>query len=165
MNAPATVISKVIPWPDLKAWRARIRESGIKLVVTNGCFDILHAGHVMYLRAARRKGDMLLVGLNSDDSVRALKGVNRPINPAQDRVTVLTEFVSVDAVCVFQDSRATEFLKIAEPDIYVKGGDYTLLTLHPDEREVIERVGAEIAFVQLVPGKSTSAIVQKLGGS
>src|SRR5687768_10459970 len=92
---------KIIPWDNLSAWRAAIRESGRKLVVTNGCFDLLHLGHVTYLETARNLGDALLVGVNSDDSVRQLKGVDRPVNFEQDRAAVLAALGSVDGACIF----------------------------------------------------------------
>src|SRR5690606_6960108 len=104
--------------------------------------------------------DVLLVGLNSDASVRALKGPERPINPEADRATVLAALESVSAVCIFTDPRATRFLELAQPDIYVKGGDYTLETLDPDERRVVEQVGGKIVFIPFVPGKSTTALVR-----
>ncbi len=134
------------------------------MVVTNGGFDLLHVGHVAYLEQARQLGDVLLVGLNSDASVRALKGPERPINPEADRATVLAALESVSAVCIFTDPRATRFLELAQPDIYVKGGDYTLETLDPDERRVVEQVGGEIVFIPFVPGKSTTALVRKISG-
>lgn len=134
------------------------------MVVTNGGFDLLHVGHVAYLEQARQLGDVLLVGLNSDASVRALKGPERPINPEVDRATVLAALESVSAVCIFTDPRATRFLELAQPDIYVKGGDYTLETLDPDERRVVEQVGGEIVFIPFVPGKSTTALVRKISG-
>ena len=106
-----------------------MRASGRKLVVTNGCFDILHLGHVTYLESARNFGDSLLVGVNDDDATRQLKGAGRPVNPEADRAAVLAALASVDGVCVFADKTAIKFLSAARPDIYVKGGDYTLETL------------------------------------
>src|SRR5215471_6900062 len=102
-----------------------MRASGRKLVVTNGCFDLLHAGHVTYLETARSQGDALLIGLNGDDSVRQLKGPDRPLNPESDRAGVLAALASVDGICIFAERTATRFLAAAQPDVYVKGGDYT----------------------------------------
>lgn len=155
---------KILAWDALSRWRAERRVEGRRVVVTNGGFDLLHVGHVTYLEQARQLGDVLLVGLNSDASVRALKGPERPINPEADRATVLAALESVSAVCIFTDPRATRFLELAQPDIYVKGGDYTLETLDPDERRVVEQVGGEIVFIPFVPGKSTTALVRKISG-
>ncbi|NDF01587.1 MAG: ADP-heptose synthase, partial [Verrucomicrobia bacterium] len=112
---------KVIPFAGIAAWRAQLRAQGKRLVVTNGCFDILHAGHVTYLAAARALGDALLVGLNSDASVRALKGAGRPVNPEQDRATVLAALAAVDGVCLFEEVDALRLLAEVKPDIYAKG--------------------------------------------
>ena len=106
-----------------------MRQAGKRLAVTNGCFDLLHTGHVLYLQDARAEADVLLVGLNGDASVRELKGPSRPINPALDQAALLAALGFVDGVCVFEDKRATQFLQLAQPDVYVKGGDYTLETL------------------------------------
>src|SRR5512139_4063214 len=103
-----------------------MRARGKRLVVTNGCFDVLHLGHVTYLETARSQGDALLVGVNSDEAVRQLKGPGRPVTPETDRAAVLAALESVDGVCIFAESTATRFLAAAQPDIYVKGGDYTL---------------------------------------
>lgn len=143
-------------------WRQRVREQGKVLVVTNGCFDFLHVGHVTYLEAARQQGDLLLVGLNSDDSVRALKGPTRPLNPEADRAVVLAALQAVDAVCIFPEPTATRFLALAQPDVYVKGGDYTLASLNAAERAEVEAHGGRIVLLPLVPGKSTTALVERL---
>lgn len=104
----------------------------------------------------------MLVGLNSDASVRALKGAGRPVNSEEDRAWVLAALEAVDAVTVFTDRRATAFLKASEPDIYVKGGDYTIETLDPDERRSVEAVGGRIALLPMVPGKSTTGLLSQL---
>jgi rfaE bifunctional protein nucleotidyltransferase chain/domain len=153
---------KVIPWDKLTAWRAAVRASGRKLVVTNGCFDLLHLGHVTYLETARNHGDALLVGLNSDDSTRQLKGEGRPVNPEADRALVLAALESVSGVCVFAEKTATRFLAAAQPDVYVKGGDYTLDTLNQDERRAVESAGGRIVIIPFVPGKSTTALLAKI---
>lgn len=149
-------------WEDLPAWRAAIRATGKKLVVTNGCFDLLHSGHVIYLEAARHLGDALLVGVNGDDSVRQLKGAARPVNPEADRALVLAALQSVDGVCIFTEQTATRFLAAAQPDIYVKGGDYTLATVNQEERRVVEQGQGRIAFLPFVPGKSTTTLLEKI---
>ena len=153
---------KIIPWDKLPAWRAGVRASGRRLVVTNGCFDILHLGHVTYLEKARNRGDALLVGLNGDEATRLLKGPGRPVNPEADRAALLAALASVDGVCIFADKTATKFLSAAAPDVYVKGGDYTLDTLNQDERRAVEQAGGKIVIVPLVPGKSTTALLEKI---
>ena len=154
--------SKIIAWDKLPEWRKAVRTSGKKLVVTNGCFDILHLGHVTYLENARNFGDALLVGLNGDDATRQLKGAGRPVNSESDRAAVLAALAGVDGVCVFCDPTATKFLERAQPDIYVKGGDYTLETLNQDERRAVESAGGKIVLVPFVPGKSTTSLLEKI---
>lgn len=154
--------SKIIAWDALAAWRQSLRAAGKKLVVTNGCFDILHLGHVTYLENARNFGDALLIGVNSDAAVRGLKGAGRPVNSETDRAAVLAALESVSGVCIFTDVRATKFLALAQPDIYVKGGDYTPETLDQDERRAVESAGGAIKIVPFVPGKSTTSLLEKI---
>src|ERR1022692_4522135 len=154
--------SKIIAWEKLPEWRNQFRADGRTLVVTNGCFDILHLGHVTYLENARNSGDALLVGINSDDATRQLKGAGRPVNSETDRASILTALQSVDGVCIFTDMAATSFLAAAQPDIYVKGGDYTLETLNQDERRAVESAGGKIVLVPFVPGKSTTGLLEKI---
>ena len=137
---------------------------GKTLVVTNGCFDLLHLGHVTYLQNARCLGDALLVGVNGDSSVQALKGQGRPLNGEFDRAAVVAALEAVDIVTIFPEVTATSFLALAAPDIYVKGGDYTLDTLNQDERRAVERAGGRIVIVPLIPGKSTTGLVRRLAG-
>jgi rfaE bifunctional protein nucleotidyltransferase chain/domain len=153
---------KVVSWEKLPAWRDAMRSSGKKLVVTNGCFDLLHLGHVTYLETGRNMGDALLVGLNSDESVRQLKGESRPVNCETDRAAVLAALESVDCVCIFADRTATRFLAAAQPDVYLKGGDYTLETLNQDERRTVEQAGGNIVIIPFVPGKSTTDLLKKI---
>ncbi len=153
---------KIIAWDKLPEWRKQFRASGKKLVVTNGCFDILHPGHVTYLEAARNLGDALLIGVNSDDATRQLKGPNRPVNSQDDRATVLAALESVAAICIFTEKTATRFLEQAQPEVYAKGGDYTLETLNQDERRAVEGAGGKIKIIPFVPGKSTTAILEKI---
>ncbi len=153
---------KVVSLESLAGWRESLRRSGKCLIVTNGCFDLLHAGHVRYLEGARGLGDALLVGLNGDASVRALKGPGRPVHSAADRALVLGALTCVDAVCVFPETRAVRFLEVACPDQYVKGGDYTLETLDKGERAAVERGGGGIVILPFSVGKSTSATIRKI---
>ena len=153
---------KIVPWDQLPAWRAAYRATGKKLVVTNGCFDILHLGHVTYLESAHQLGDALLVGVNGDAAARQLKGEGRPVNSETDRAAVLAALASVDGVCVFAELTAVKFLAAAQPDVYVKGGDYTLDTLNQDERRTVEQAGGKIMIIPLVAGKSTTALLEKI---
>ena len=153
---------KVLNSDELGQWRMKIRDQGINLVVTNGCFDLLHAGHVRYLESARNLGDALLIGLNGDESVRALKGEGRPINNEQDRALVLASLGCVDAVCIFPEKRADRFLQAASPNQYVKGGDYTVETLDQNERRAVESQGGQIVILSFVPGKSTTATIKRI---
>ncbi|HZO85252.1 MAG TPA: D-glycero-beta-D-manno-heptose 1-phosphate adenylyltransferase [Verrucomicrobiae bacterium] len=153
---------KIVPWAKLPAWRAGIRARGLRLVVTNGCFDILHLGHVTYLEAARQQGDVLLVGVNSDSAVRELKGHDRPVNSENDRAAIVAALACVDAVCIFEQRSALQFLTAAEPDIWVKGGDYTIDTVNQDERRAVEKHGGKVVILPLVPGKSTTTLLAKI---
>ena len=154
--------SKIVARGGLREWREAFRATGKKLVATNGCFDILHIGHATYLESARARGDALLVGVNGDASVRGLKGAGRPVNNEEDRAGIIAALESVNFVCVFAETRATDFLADARPDIYVKGGDYTIETINQEERRVVEQAGGRIVFIQFVPGKSTTALIQKI---
>jgi D-glycero-beta-D-manno-heptose 1-phosphate adenylyltransferase len=153
---------KIIDADELARRAKQLREAGKKLVVTNGCFDLLHVGHVRYLAAARALGDALAVGVNGDRSVRELKGAGRPLNSERDRAEVLAALGSVDFVTIFQDTRATRLLEKVEPAIYAKGGDYTTATLHAEERAVLEKVGTEIRIIPFEKGYSTSRLLERL---
>jgi rfaE bifunctional protein nucleotidyltransferase chain/domain len=143
--------------------RAReLRAAGKKLVATYGCFDLLHVGHVRYLQAARRLGDVLAVGLNGDGSVRELKGSGRPINNEGDRAEMLAALECVDFVTIFPEMRATQFILAAQPAIYAKGGDYTFETLNEEERAALQEVGAEIRIIPFEKGYSTSFLLEQL---
>jgi rfaE bifunctional protein nucleotidyltransferase chain/domain len=161
-DLPMSFREKIIPWPRLPAWRAAIRARGLRLVVTNGCFDILHLGHVTYLEAARARGDLLLVGVNSDSSVRELKGQGRPVNTEIDRASVIAALACVDAACIFEQRSALQFLTASEPDIWVKGGDYALDTINQDELRAVEKSGGKVVLLPLVPGKSTTTLLEKI---
>ena len=155
-------VHKLISSEEFPAWREAVKASGKVLVVTNGCFDLLHAGHVAYLEAARSLGDALLVGLNGDSSVRELKGPTRPLNIEGDRARVLAALECVSAVAIFPEKRAVRFLADARPDLYVKGGDYTLETVDQDERRSVESGGGRIVFIPFLPGRSTTGLVAKI---
>ncbi len=161
-SGPMETSSKILDAPALAGWRRRMRAEGRRVVVTNGCFDLLHAGHVAYLESARSQGDALLVGLNGDESVRELKGPTRPLNVEEDRARVLAALECITAVSVFPEKRAVGFLTASQPDVYVKGGDYTLETIDPDERRAVESAGGRIAFIPFLPGRSTTGLVAKI---
>jgi rfaE bifunctional protein nucleotidyltransferase chain/domain len=153
---------KILAAVQARALGKEMRENGRRLVFTNGCFDLLHAGHVRYLQAARALGDALLVAINGDESVRALKGEGRPLNRAEDRAELIAALECVNHVVIFPDLRATELLEIVRPAIYVKGGDYTEDSLHAEERAALERIGAEIRILPFEAGHSTSALLEKI---
>lgn len=139
-----------------------LREQGRKLVLTNGCFDLLHVGHVRYLQAARALGDALAVAINGDDSVRALKGEGRPLNSESDRAEIVAALECVDYTVIFSEVRVTRLIEKAHPSIYVKGGDYTPATLHPEEHAALEKIGAEIRILPFEPGYSTSGVIERM---
>jgi len=141
-----------------KEWRA----AGRKIVATNGCFDLLHVGHVRYLEAARALGDALIVGINGDKSVRALKGADRPVNNENDRAEIVAALECVDLVVIFPDVRATKFLESAEPGVYVKGGDYKTETLNAEETAALKKIGSQIEILPLESGYSTSDLLARL---
>ena len=151
---------RLLDLDEVRTLRETLRAENKRLVLTNGCFDLLHAGHVTYLAEARALGDFLLVAINDDASVAALKGPGRPLNPAGDRARVLCALRSVDAVVIFSGERILREIEAARPDVYVKGGDYTLDTLHSGERAALEACGAEIHLLSLVPGKSTTNLLE-----
>jgi len=136
------------------------QKAGKKVVFTNGCFDILHAGHVTYLQQARDLGDMLILGLNSDSSVKELKGPSRPVNNQNDRALVLSALKSVDFVVLFSDETPIKLIKEILPDFLVKGGDYTPETIVG--ADLVRENGGEVVVIPLVEGKSTTNIIEKM---
>lgn len=154
--------SKIRSYEEAKAWRASLRASGQPLVMTNGCFDLLHRGHVEYLNQARREGAALVVAINSDESLRTLKGPARPVVAEHDRAFLLGALECVDAVVVMQQVNAIDLLELLVPDVYVKGGDYTEETLNRDEYTVLKRLGIRIRLLSFIPGYSTSQLIAKI---
>jgi len=153
---------KIIGMDELEERAKELRAAGKKLVATNGCFDLLHVGHVRYLQTARSLGDGLAVGLNGDRSVRELKGIGRPINNERDRAEVLAALGCVDLITIFPEIRATQFISASMPAVYVKGGDYSSETLNPEERAILQKIGAEIRIIPFEKGYSTSLLLEKL---
>ena len=137
-----------------------LKKENKTVVMTNGCFDILHAGHVRYLKMSKKCGDVLVVGLNSDSSVKALKGESRPINNQSDRAEVLSGLEAVDYIVLFDEISPVKLLETIKPDIYTKGADYTIETL--PEAKTVQSYGGRIEFIQLVEGKSTTKIIDKI---
>lgn len=160
MNAPPLVPprEKILPRAELLARYGPPRAQ--RLVFTNGCFDVLHRGHVEYLFAARALGDLLVVGLNSDDSVRRLKGPTRPLNPQDDRAVVLAGLAAVDVVTLFEEDTPQRLIATLLPDLLVKGGDYRAEDV-VGAPEVIA-AGGRVEIIPLVPGRSTSALVHRM---
>lgn len=145
---------------DIAKFCEILRQGGQKVVFTNGCFDILHAGHVTYLEAAKAQGDVLVLGLNTDESVRQLKGPERPINSELDRAKVVGGLKAVDYVVLFGEQTAEAVIAEVKPDVYVKGGDYTLDTL--PEAQIVQSYGGRVAFIDMVEGRSTTNIINKI---
>ena len=157
-----SVSGKVLTLPQAARWAAAARRRGRRVVATNGCFDLLHFGHISYLQRARALGDLLIVGLNGDRSVRDLKGAGRPLVPQRRRAAVLAALSCVDAVVIFPQKRAHRFLAIVRPDVYVKGGDYRPETLDARERAVLTTVGSRIRILPFVKGISTTRLIGKI---
>jgi D-glycero-beta-D-manno-heptose 1-phosphate adenylyltransferase len=153
---------KIVELEDLSDRCEKLRSAGKKIVATNGCFDLLHVGHVRYLQAARPLGDLLVVGLNGDPSVHDLKGAGRPITAQSDRAEILAALECVDLVTIFPEIRATEFLVAVRPAVYVKGGDYSSETLDEKERAILKEIGAEIHLIPFERGYSTSRLIDRI---
>jgi D-beta-D-heptose 7-phosphate kinase/D-beta-D-heptose 1-phosphate adenosyltransferase len=153
-------MGQVVTKDRLVEIRKRLKQEGKRVVFTNGCFDILHRGHVDYLSKARAKGDALIVGMNTDASVQRLKGPARPIVEEQDRAFVLAALSVVDYVCLFEEDTPLELIKAVVPDVLVKGGDWSIETIVG--RDVVEAAGGTVQTIEFVPNRSTTNIVQKI---
>jgi len=140
--------------------RKQLSQQKKTVVFTNGCFDILHRGHVEYLQKSRDMGDALIVGLNSDDSVTRLKGKGRPLLPQEDRAFLLASLTAVDYVCIFEEDTPAELIRALQPDILIKGGDYRINEIVG--REVVEGRGGKVVTIPLTPNRSTSDIIRKI---
>lgn len=154
--------SKILTLAEAAERAAGIRANGGRLVLTNGCFDLLHVGHVRYLEQAAAMGDFLAVAVNGDQSVQALKGPGRPLNSEEDRAEILAALECVDFVTIFPGLRATQVIEAVRPAIYVKGGDYTLESLDREEIAALEKTGAQIKTLPLIAGKSTSRLIERM---
>lgn len=138
----------------------RSKNKNLKVVATNGCFDILHIGHIRSLQKAKTFGDILVVGVNSDTSVKKIKGKDRPINSENERAEVLAALSSIDIVSIFNEESAENFLELVKPDIYVKGEEYDLDNLQ--EAKIVRKYGGKTIQIPMVPGFSTTNIIEKL---
>lgn len=155
-------ISKQILLAECSVLRAKLRQQGKTLVFTNGCFDLLHAGHVIALEAAKRQGTVLWIGVNSDASIHALKGNDRPIYSQNERLYLLNALQCVDGLLLFEGTHCAQELSCIQPDVYVKSSDYSLATLHPQERQALESCHAKIFFLPMLLGRSTTQTIVQL---
>ena len=151
--------AKWVECAELIPIRARLKAAGQRVVFTNGCFDILHAGHVSYLEFARAQGDALFVGLNSDESVRRTKGASRPVNPERDRARVLAALACVNHVVLFAEDEPTELIRALLPDVLVKGEDWAH---YVSGRDIVEAHGGQVVLAPLVPGRSTTSLLDRI---
>ena len=145
---------------DLRALINKIHNAGKTIVTTNGCFDILHVGHVRYLEKTKTFGDYLIVLLNSDKSVKSIKGPSRPINNEMDRAEILSALRCVDYVVLFDEDSPRNLLDEMKPDVYTKGADYTMETL--PEADIMKKNGTRVEFIDFVEGKSTTKTIEKM---
>jgi len=156
----AKTSTKIHSLPSLRDLRKFLRRQGKTVVFTNGCFDLLHVGHVRYLEAASELGDFMIVAINSDQSVRAIKGPGRPLNTSQHRAEVLAALGFISAVTVFEDPTPFKIIRALEPDILVKGADWPLE--HIVGREEVEAAGGKVIRVPLTEGMSTTSLIEKI---
>ncbi|HAD83080.1 MAG: hypothetical protein A2509_01820 [Candidatus Edwardsbacteria bacterium RIFOXYD12_FULL_50_11] len=154
---------KIITLPELSAIRQRVKKEHKKVVFTNGVFDLLHRGHVEYLQKARQLGDMLIIGLNSDASVHAIKGPQRPLVSQEDRATVLAALACVDHIVYFDEDTPAELIEAILPDILVKGADYSIEQIVG--AEAVLKNGGQVIPIELTPGRSTSELIRKIAES
>jgi rfaE bifunctional protein nucleotidyltransferase chain/domain len=155
-------IPKLLSLDAAVAQRSAHAAAGKRVVLTNGCFDLLHAGHLYFLQEARRAGDALFVAINGDESVRALKGPKRPVQSELERAYALNALECVSAVFIFHQPRLVAEIQAIKPDVYAKAGDYTLETLDASERAALEAAGAEIRFLPYLQGFSSTNLIRKI---
>ena len=154
-------MGQVVKREDITKLVADLKAQGKTIVTTNGCFDILHVGHVRYLQATKAFADVMIVCLNSDVSVKKIKGPDRPINNENDRAEILCALECVDYVVLFDESSPVDLLCEIKPDVYTKGADYTIETL-PEAKPVMQN-GGRVEFISFVEGKSTTNVIKKIG--
>ena len=160
MKKTETILSKILDEYELERNLAFWRFKNRKIVFTNGCFDILHRGHIEYLAQARDKGDVLVIGLNTDASVRRLKGANRPVNPQEARAMVLASLFFVDAVVFFDDDTPYELIKTIQPDVLIKGADYKAKNIVG--YDIVTAKGGTVETIELIEGFSTTGVIERM---
>lgn len=153
---------KIVSLEELKTILSQLKAAGKRIAFTNGCFDLLHVGHTRYLRQAREMADVLIVALNTDGSVQALKGAGRPIQPQEDRAEIIASLESVDYVLLFEEQNAVALLDALQPDLYVKGGDYTVANL--PEAETVTAYGGYLVILPFEEGRSTTRLIERIKG-
>jgi rfaE bifunctional protein nucleotidyltransferase chain/domain len=156
-------MGKILTRAELVQLRSQWKRSGLKVVFTNGCFDIVHRGHIDYLGKAKALGDILVIGLNSDASIRRIKGPQRPIVDEEDRAHVMVGLLSVDYVCLFSEDTPFELIKAIVPDILVKGGDWSVDNVVG--KDIVESAGGSVQTIQFLPNRSTSKIIERIVAS
>ncbi|MEM7182203.1 MAG: D-glycero-beta-D-manno-heptose 1-phosphate adenylyltransferase [Spirochaetota bacterium] len=155
---PERIQEKIVPFPEVVSLRQKLQSE--KIVFTNGCFDLVHVGHIQYLARARQLGDFLWLGLNSDISVRQLKGETRPIHTEEDRAILLAAFYFVDAVTIFSQNTPIELLSKVRPQLHVKGGDYIAEEL--PEYDIVVKNGGTVEVLPFLPGKSSTSVIERI---
>ncbi|KAA3617412.1 MAG: D-glycero-beta-D-manno-heptose 1-phosphate adenylyltransferase [Calditrichaeota bacterium] len=153
-------MNTIVTIDNIKKVIAELRKKGLTIAFTNGCFDLLHRGHVYYLEKAKQKADILVLGLNSDSSVQRLKGADRPLVKEEDRAFVLSRLESVDVVCLFAEDTPIEIIKIVKPDFLIKGGDYSIDQIIG--HEFVQKNGGKVLTIPLVEGKSTTKLIDQI---
>lgn len=151
---------KIVNLSELQKILLSLRNEGKKIVFTNGCFDILHPGHVTYLEKAKKLGDILVLGLNSDKSIKRIKGEKRPILNQEERATILSYLEMLDYICIFEDDTPYELIKLVKPDLLVKGGDWSVENIVG--KDIVEAYGGKVVNIPYIQGKSTSGIIERI---
>lgn len=153
-------MGRIVTLDELRSIREELRRNRKTVVFTNGCFDIIHRGHIDYLSKAKALGDVLVVGLNADTSVTRIKGSQRPIVPQEDRAVILASLSPVDYVCLFAEDTPMALINAIVPDVLVKGADWNIADIVG--RETVERAGGKVATIDVVPGRSTTGIIERI---
>lgn len=159
---PALDIPKLLTLDQAVTRRVQLREAGESVVLTNGCFDLLHTGHLFFLKKAATQGDRLFLALNGDESVQALKGPARPVQSEQERAYLLDSLSFIDTLVVFHTPRLSREITALQPDIYVKAGNYDITNINAEERGALEACGADIRFLPFLDGYSTTSLIKKI---
>lgn len=155
-------VPKLFELDALAGRRAELKEAGRRVVLTNGVFDLLHAGHIHFLQQARQLGDALFIAINSDESVRALKGPKRPVQSERERAFALSALECTTGLVIFRQPRLTAEIAALRPEVYAKAGDYTLEKLNPEERAALQAAGADIRFLPFLDGFSSTSLIRRI---